>query len=162
MRGEERGNHSRKFHFIGYASKPSWFCSPACPTHGRGKMEPTHAILTSSAVYLIIVIFIKARSCSTGASELGEVRRVSRKEEKRVGAQQPHTICAVFLHHTCTDVRTTRKRRCNVRVSNFSVLKEIQSFQGTAYTRPIQLAARRPYQARRTFSNGPTVTIILD
>jgi hypothetical protein len=63
-------------------------------------MEPTHAILTSSAVYLIIVIFIKARSCSTAAGEVGEVRRGSRKNEKRVGAKQPRTICDIFLHHT--------------------------------------------------------------
>lgn len=45
-------------------------------------MEPAHAILTSSAVYLIIVIFIKARSSGAGAGELGEVRRGSRKKEK--------------------------------------------------------------------------------
>lgn len=67
-------------------------------------MEPAHAILTSSAVYLIIVIFIKARSSGAGAGELGEVRRGSRKKEKRVGAKQPHAICATFLNHACRDV----------------------------------------------------------
>jgi hypothetical protein len=77
-------------------------------------MEPAHAILTSSAVYLIIVIFIKACcSSSTGAGELGEVRRGSRKKEKRVGAKQPHAICATFLQHTCRNV-LYNQRGCTV------------------------------------------------
>lgn len=89
-------------------------------------MEPTHAILTSSAVYLIIVIFIKARSCSTGARELGEVRPGSRKKEKRVEAKQPHTICTIFLRHTCTDIPLWKEM---VKSTCFycSVFKEIHS-----------------------------------
>jgi hypothetical protein len=42
-----------------------------------------------------------------GAGEVGEVRRGSRKKEKRVGAKQPHAIGDIFLQHTYMHVLQT-------------------------------------------------------
>jgi hypothetical protein len=92
-------------------------------------MEPAHAILTSSAVYLIIVIFIKARSSSTGEGELGEVRRGSRKKEKRVGRSN-HTPFVPFSCSTRSRMLAHYNHRgCAVCVANFSLRKDIYSFK---------------------------------
>jgi hypothetical protein len=70
-------------------------------------MEPTHAILTSSAVYLIIVIFIKARSCSTGGERTWGGSLWKQKGEASAGETTTHHLYHFLAAHVhgCTTER---------------------------------------------------------
>lgn len=90
-------------------------------------MEPTHAILTSSAVYLIIVIFIKARSCST-AAKLGSSSWKQEEGEASGGEATTHHLRHFLASLVYVDACTT-ERDATMHVFLISqCFKEIYSF----------------------------------
>jgi len=90
-------------------------------------MEPAHAILTSSAVYLIIVIFIKARIVVPGRANLGRFVVEAGRRRSEWGRNN-HTP---FVPLSCITRAGMyyKQRGCNACVAKSSAGKEIYPFQ---------------------------------